>query len=419
MVNTRSSPAYLSLARLFSKRRVLIGFALIGSILFQFGVAWRLRKQIATGITDFSGLYTGGKIVASGNGGNLYDLATQERVEGAFTVRGHSTGFLSFTPHAPPEALFFAPLTAFPYSTAAWIWWVCNLLLGYFVLFLLRLHLPRLDTRLDLAMLALGCFLPLLAAECQGQNSVLTLLLFTVCFINLARGRPWMAGSALALTTYKPQLALVMIVILAITSERRWRILAGFLQTCIGLVALSVALVGWRAYTAYLGSMCSFAAGFDDAKSRTNLMPNLRGLMYYVSGSRLSHPAFVLLVGVVSLLFVLAVLWTSRGKRGTPREMHLQFALAVTVTQIVSYHGFLHDMTVLLLPLYLVWDSLAETGLHTWKRRLLAAIMLLLFFFQLFLPVSGFPFTACAVIAFFVLLCWELRAAEGPASVIV
>ena len=418
MVNTRSSPAYLSLARLFSRRRILIGLALIGSILVQFSVAWKLREQIATGITDFSGLYTGGKIVASGNGGNLYDLATQARVEAAFTVRGHSTGILTFTPHAPLEALFFAPLTAFPYSTAAWIWWVCNLLLAYLVLFLLRLHLPSLNTRLDLAILGMGCFLPLLAAECQGQNSVLTLLLFTVCFINLARGRAWMAGSALALTTYKPQLALVMIVILAITSERRWRILTGFLQTCIGVVALSVALVGWRTYAAYLGVVCSFAAGFDDAKSRTNLMPNLRGLIYDISGSRLSHPAFVLLVGVISVLFVLAVLWASGGKRGTTQEMHLQFALAVTVTQIVSYHGFLHDMTVLLLPLYLVWDSLAETGLHTWNRRFLAAIVLLLFFFRLFVPVSGFPFDACASIAFFVLLCWELRTAGGPASAI-
>jgi hypothetical protein len=228
-----------------------------------------------------------------------------------------------------------------------------------------------------------------------------------------------MAGSALALTTYKPQLALVMIVILAITSQRRWRILAGFLQTCIGLVALSVALVGWRTYTAYLGVVCNFAAGFDDAKSRTNLMPNLRGLMYVISASRLSHPAFVLLVGVVSVLFLLAVLWASRGKTGTPREMHLQFALAVTVTQIVSYHGFMHDMTVLLLPLYLVWDSLAETGLPTWKHRFLAAIVLLLFVYHLFLPVSGFPFDACATIAFFTLLCWELRTAGCPASSIV
>ena len=415
MLTARSSPANIFLARLFSLRRVLIGFALIGSFLFQFSVAWMLREQIATGITDFSGFYTAGKIVASGDGVHLYDPATQQRVEGAFTVRGHSASFLSFTPHAPLEALFIAPLAAFPYSTAAWIWWACNLLLGYLVLFLLRPHLPHLNTRLDLAILGLGCFLPFLDAECQGQTSVLTLLLLTVCFINLARGRPWMAGSTLALTTYKPQLALVMIVILAITSERRWRILAGFLQTCIGLVAVSVALVGWRTYAAYLGFMCSYAAGFDDAKSRTDLMPNLRGLMYATFGSHLSHHAFVLLVGAVSALFVLVALWALQRKEATVQEMHLHFALLVTVTQIVSYHGFLHDMTVLLLPLYLVWNSLAETGLHTWKRRFLAANVLLIFC-RPFLPVLGLKFNVCAAIAFFALLCWELRTTGGPAS---
>src|ERR1017187_1411647 len=43
MLTARSSPANIFLARLFSLRRVLIGFALIGSFLFQFSVAW-MRK---------------------------------------------------------------------------------------------------------------------------------------------------------------------------------------------------------------------------------------------------------------------------------------------------------------------------------------------------------------------------------------
>jgi hypothetical protein len=86
---------------------------------------------------DFSAFYMGGKIVASGNGGNLYDLATQARVEGAYTVRSDSASFLPYN-HAPFEAVLLAPLAVFPYSTACWIWWVCNLLLGYLVLFLLR-----------------------------------------------------------------------------------------------------------------------------------------------------------------------------------------------------------------------------------------------------------------------------------------
>jgi hypothetical protein len=412
-MNGLSLPANLSWLRLPSLRRLLIGLALIGSFLSQFSVAWMLREQIAIGLNDFSAFYTGGKIVATGNGSKLYDLATQERVEGAFTMRSDPISFLPY-PHAPFETVLFAPLANFAYSTACWIWWVCNLLLGYFVLFLLRPQLPRLNTWLALAILGMGSFLPLLTAECQGQDSVLTLLLFAVCFINLVRGRAWIAGAALALTTYKPQLALAMIAILAITSEKRWRILVGFIETCLGLAALSIAMLGWRACAAYPEFMEKYAASFDDAKSHTYTMPNLRGLMYPIFGPHLSHPAFVLLVGAVSVLFVLVAVWALRGKGGTAQGMHLHFALAVTATEIVAYHGFLHDMTVLLLPLFLVWNSLAETGLHTWRRRLLAAVVLLLFCRQ-FLPVSSLPFYACALIALFALLCLEVRGGDGQA----
>jgi len=412
-MNALSLPANPSWLRLPSLRRLLIGLALIGSFLSQFSVAWMLRNQIAIGFSDFSAFYMGGKIVASGNGGNLYDLVTQARVEGAYTVRSDTASFLPYN-HAPFEAVLLAPLAVFPYPTACWIWWVCNLLLGFLVLFLLRPQLPRLNTWLALAILGMGFFQPLLTAECQGQDSVLSLLLFTVCFVNLVRGQAWIAGSALAFTIYKPQLALAMIAILAITSEKRWRILAGFIETCLGLAALSIAMLGWRACAAYPAFVERFAADFDDVKSRTETMPNLRGLMYPIFGTHLSHPVFVLLVGAVSVLFVLAALWASRGKCGTVQGKHLQFALAVTVTEIVAYHGFLHDMTVLLLPLFLVWNSLAETGLTTWRRRVLAAIVLLLFC-RVFLPASSLPFYACASIALFALLCLEIRGSGEPA----
>lgn len=408
MATASSLPFNLSCRRFFSPRRALIALAIIASFLFQFSVAWMLRQQIATGVTDFAGLYTGGKIVASGNGANLYNLATQQRVEGSFTVRGHSAGFLSFTPHAPIETLLFAPLTAFPFAVAAWIWWVCNLLLAYLVLYLLRFHLPGLNRRLDLAILGLGCFLPLLTAECQGQNSVLTLLFAAACFLYLAQGRAWMAGSALAMTTYKPQFALVMIVLLAITSERRWRILKGFFATCLALALLSIAVVGWSACAAYPISVASLAAGSGDAQQHTFQMPNLRGLLFTLAGSHGTHAVFAMLVAAVSALFVLAAVWASRGKGTSAQIAHLQFALLVTVAELVSYHGFLHDMTILLLPLFLVWNSLAETGTRNWRRWPMAASILLLFCGP-FLAVRNLQFYTCITIVFFALLCWEVR----------
>ena len=407
-MNVIVSPAKLFFSRLFSRRHVIIGSAVLITFLYQFGVAWMLRGQMEKGYSDFSCFYTGGKIVASGNGGNLYDLATQQRVEGAYTVRSNAAGFLPY-PHAPLETLIFVPIVAFPYSTACWIWWWINLPLGYLVLYLLRSHIPRLNAHLELAVLGAGFFLPLLSAECQGQDSVLSLLLFTICFIHLASGRAWTAGAALALTTYKPQLALLMMAVLFVTSARRWRILAGFVQSCLALALLSIALVGWRACAAYPAFVRSFASGYDDLHSRTDMMPNLRGLMTALFSAHLSHSAFVLAVGAVSALFVLAAVWASWGKGGSAKGVQLQFALAVTVTVMVAYHGFLHDMVLLLLPLLLVWNWLEETGLHAWRRKLMAAC-LLLFFSLTFLSIQGkqgILVDACAAVVFFALLCWE------------
>lgn len=366
------------------------------------------------GLSDFASLYTGGKIVASGDASNLYDLATQSRVEGAYTVRTNPTSFLPYN-HAPFETALFAPLANFRYVTAFGIWWVCNLFLVCLTLFLLRPFLPHVNARLYLAIIGLGLFMPLLVAECQGQDSILTLLLCTVCFVNLARGKPWIAGCAIALTTYKPQFALLMIAVLAVTSSRRWRILVGFIQTCAALAALSVALVGWHACAAYPVYMRMFTSGFDDARLHTDLMPNLRGLMYTVLGSHLSHHALVLLVVAASLMILLTAIWALLGNGETAQELHLRFALVVTVTTVIGYYGFIHDMTVLLLPLFLVWNSLVETGLDSWNRKLLAASVLL-FFGRMFLPVSVGWFDACAVLVFFALLCWEVGVARrtGP-----
>src|SRR5262249_45715413 len=143
--------------------------------------------------------------------------------------------------------LFFALLARFSYPTAFWIFWSINLSVVFLVLFLLRSQIPYVYKSLDLAILGLAVFQPLLDAEGQGQDSIISLLLFALCFTSLARGSAWVAGAALGLATYKPQYALMMFVILLLTSKRRWRILAGFASSCVCAAALSVVAVGWQA----------------------------------------------------------------------------------------------------------------------------------------------------------------------------
>ncbi len=382
----------------------LIIITIIGSLLCQSSVAWHKRREIASGWPDFTIFYTAGKMIAAGNGNHLYDLETQARVEGTFIpLRSTPGGFLPYN-HAPFEALLFTPLTFFSYSTAFWIWWACNLSLGYLTLFLLRPHIAHLHSHFDLVILALGVFYPILITECLGQDSVLSLLLFTICFINLTRDRAWLAGCALAITTYKPQLALFMLAILVVMSEKRWHLLAGFLATCFGLAALSVLAVGWRASIGYPQFLKNFAAGFDI--SLISDMPNLRALMYVTLNRHLSPHALTFLVNTISIVLAVAMLWAWRRQGSQVQNLPLQYALLVAAMELIGYYGFFQDMTVLLLPLLLVWNFLVAGGLGSWNRKLLA---LCIAYLLCSLKVTTNPqLYACMLLIFFCSLCWEM-----------
>jgi hypothetical protein len=378
-------------------------------LLFQVFAVRQIAGPIARGVSDFSGFYTAGKIVESGNGNQLYDESTQARVEGIYTVRSLQGGFLPYN-HAPFEALLFAPLAMFPYGTAFWIWWGINLPLAYLAFFLLRSEIARVCARPEFAVLALAIFPPLLASEMQGQDSILSLLLFTVCFICLQRNRPGMAGCALALSCFKPQLALVMIAVLAVVSEQRWRILRGFLATCLGLLGLSVGFIGWHACASYPAFLVHFASGYDEIGAQIRTMPNLRGLLFAAFDSVLSHRALLLLVVLLSALLGLATIRAMLGKVRPVEGRALPFALLVTLAVLVGYHGNFHDLTLLLLPLALVCNWLVAKGIGTVNRKLLV-LCVAVFLGGLFLPTAMIRIYGCATIVLFVLLYRELRLA--------
>jgi hypothetical protein len=79
---------------------------------------------------------------------------------------------------------------------------------------------------------------------------------------------------------------------------------------------------------------------------------------------------------------------------------------------LVAYYGFFHDMTLLLLPLFLAWNALIESGLGTWNRKLLA-VCVAAFFLAPILSIFSPPFYAAASVVCFVSLCLELKAVRN------
>ncbi len=333
-----------------------------------------LRRQIATGYPDFTIFYTAGKCVYEGRGRQLYDLETQLALQRDFAPEvKHRENALPFN-HPPFEALLFVPLARLPYLTAYLVWAVFNIALMAGFWTLLRPRLPSLNNLLPgLPLLAMFAFFPVSLALLQGQDSILVLFLYSLAFSALATRRAFVAGACLALALFKFQLVLPLVVVLLI--RRQWKALAGFSFMAFGLLLVSAAVVGWDGVRAYPEFVLRLNRSPAQAGIDPRNMPNLRGL---VTGSLHASgmPAMVLIIAL-SIALVALVVRCWRIQPG--QKFELGFSLCLAVTTIVSYHLFVHDLSLLMLPILLLAEQLLAGQIVGRARRILGVSLAVLF----------------------------------------
>ena len=80
-------------------------------------------------------------------------------------------------------------------------------------------------------------------------------------------------------------------------------------------------------------------------------MPNLRGLVYGVGSASLSPRTLQLSTFVVSLILFAMACRCGRHLQSTDA-----FLLGITASGLVSYHLLIHDLTIMIVPLFLVLD---------------------------------------------------------------
>jgi alpha-1,2-mannosyltransferase len=357
-----------------SALRPIILTLLTATIVLHAWMFFSLRRQIATGYPDFTIFYTAGKCVDEGRGRQLYDLETQLALQRGFAPEvKHRENALPFN-HPAFEALLFVPLAGLPYLTAYLVWAVFNIALLAGLWTLLRPRLPGLNNLLPgLPLLATFAFFPVTVALLQGQDSILLLFLYGLAFSALATRRGFVAGVCLALALFKFQLVLPLVVVLLV--RRQWKAVAGFSVTASVLLLVSAAVVGWNGVRAYPEFVLRLNRSPAQAGIDPRDMPNLRGL---VTGSlHLAGMPAILLIIALSIALVALVVRCWRVQPG--QKFELGFSLCLAVTTIVSYHLFVHDLSLLMLPILLLAEQLLAGQIVGRARRLLAASLALLF----------------------------------------
>lgn len=337
-------------------RPFLIGWCICLVVLELYGATF-IGSKISTYTFDFPSFYAAEYLVRT-NPGHLYDLAQQSALQSAFTSRTASLPFY----HPSYEPFLLSPFSLLSYRSSYFVFIAFNMLLLMAAFFVTRptfsITIPWWQPRPGLMLFV---FVPLLNAVVLGQDSVLSLLLYCLTWRQLEKGKDMSAGVFLALALFKFQIALPIAVLIAIRTG--WRFTAGFFVTTAGVVILCIRIVGLAGMAAYWRCLLGAGSAIDRtvlAQERMGLfpmsMPNLAGLLYAGGGRFLHSPVVFDLVSAICSIVVF--IWCARIVRRA--ELKVAFSIAILCGLLVSYHLFIYDLTLALIPVALLANRISR-----------------------------------------------------------
>jgi Glycosyltransferase family 87 len=283
------------------------------------------RDRFFPGQNDFLQLYAGAKLSGTPD---LYSPIAARRIHRE-SAGVELVGVYYSRP--PFYADLLRPLGWLPYRAAYWTFE--SLSFAAFAVFLI-LFVPQCK---ELVLFSSLCF-PLLSNFLNGQDVTLVLLLAAGSILAIRYEHDFVAGLLLSLCAIKGHLFVLTPLVFLI--HRRWMVLAGGAVGGVALTAMSFLTDGWDWPRRYLTLLEN-----PELHPSPSSMPNLRGLVFGITGEEFPAVYWVLTIFVVA-----AVVWLA----WKMRDLEMAFAMSVVAGLLVGYHAYLQDAVLLLLPFAIV-----------------------------------------------------------------
>jgi alpha-1,2-mannosyltransferase len=334
---------------------------------------------------DFLNTWMGGRSAFFGGPAPWFDVRIYNEALREMLGTQYQEHYWSYPPHL---ILFIWPLGLMPYMPAYIVWCAIGI-----ALYLLACSsaIPR--DRLMFLAVAPG------VAVCVffGQNGFYTAALLIGGLLSLDR-RPVLAGVLFGILTVKPQLGLLLPVVLLL--ERRWVTIASAIATTAVLAAVTAMLFGWNVWIEFWQKV---------VPQQEWLTVHGKGLLFAVVssvfyGGRLLHLPIMIdwvLQDIVSVLAFAAVVWTYWKRR----DPALSLALLITATFLFTPYILNYDMVIFGFVVALLRDRADNTVRDHW---LLIAVWLLPVTMMLAALVY-IPLAPAVLIAFACRLVWRLN----------
>jgi hypothetical protein len=316
-----------------------------------------LRSQTLALQSDFRVFYTPGYMLRTGQRKSIYDFPTIRRNQD-LTVAADDAA-VPFV-HPAYEAVFFIPFSFLPYRTAYVVWVGVNLVVLALICFLLRPCLPDLPAigpKWILPAALLG-FMPIAFTILEGQDSLFLLLILILVYRNIGSNE-LLAGMLLGLGMFRFQVLLPIVALFLLW--RSLKFVAGWIVSAAAVFSVSVVLTGVAAQMQYV-SLLRAMGRVSSLWLLLSRMPNLRAL--FVAWH----------FGIVPLALVSGSIFLATAIIGARQNAQQRLLLAVSVSALIPYYLFFHDLSVLALPLLLaINESIAP---RDWLRAALGSVAL-------------------------------------------
>lgn len=294
---------------------------------------------------DFMQFYLAGTLVRDGLTERLYDLQFQQ----AYQLRPHwlpfewRNGAVSLFAYPPHVAVLFAPLASLDYRMALLVWELLIVGSLFAAVEVLVRVIPEARVFRGAVILGLLAFMPAVHCIYSAQNSTISLLVLSGVLFLLTRGRESVAGAALGLLLYKPQL--VPLFPLLMLYRRRVRFVATF-----GSIALLTALIPLLIDPELLRGFLRIARD----GTRWILMPGMPtqnmtcwyGFWFNLFGEN----ELPLVQAVTVMCSAVTVICGALRARALSDDLPAVWSVTTLAALLVSPHVLHYDLTLLALP---------------------------------------------------------------------
>lgn len=335
---------------------------------FLFAVVFTLSFKEAVG-SDLVSYLTGARILRQERGEFLYNLDKQYYYQQKVIKPHVETGLLPFV-NPPIIALFFIPLSFFPLLYAYKIYIIILFLVMVFISGVVSKIFSNL--RESFWLILPFIFYPSFGAVFVGQLSPFLVLCFLLIYLYLTKTNESIVGILAGLLLLKVQYIILVPYLFLLVKDKRLFI-KYFLSSMLILVTISSLLSGWKIWDNYFITIY-FAQNPEYGTRVWNMFTLHSSLSQIKPFSSLSYIELAL----INLLFYLISLGIFiKLSRFIPLDR--LFAIAVILTLVFCMHGVNYDLSLLLLPIFILLNTLrkkAKKNMTTYITVLLTILIL-------------------------------------------